>query len=117
MYGLINEIIKKYNGNYEIAVHVPLNMIIRDLGLMSDDEKKYAKNDWTHVDFLIYKTIDKSPVLAIEVDGSKKLTLFRSRVGKTSKLLKDFDNEINAYINKLKKIKKIDIQDLIGDTK
>ena len=53
----------------------------------------------------------------IEVDGSKKLTLFRSRVGKTSKLLKDFDNEINAYINKLKKIKKIDIQDLIGDTK
>lgn len=71
MYGLINEIIKKYNGNYEIAVHVPLNMIIRDLGLMSDDEKKYAKNDWTHVDFLIYKTIDKSPVLAIEVDGSK----------------------------------------------
>ena len=71
MYGLINEIIKKYNGNYEIAVHVPLNMIIRDLGLMSDDEKKYAKNDWTHVDFLIYKTIDKSPALAIEVDGSK----------------------------------------------
>ena len=50
---------------------MPLNMIIRDLGLMSDDEKKYAKNDWTHVDFLIYKTIDKSPVLAIEVDGSK----------------------------------------------
>lgn len=24
-----------------------------------------------NVDFLIYKTIDKSPVLAIEVDGSK----------------------------------------------
>lgn len=32
---------------------------------------KDAKNDWTHVDFLIYKTIDKSPVLAIEVDGFK----------------------------------------------
>jgi hypothetical protein len=71
MYALLDDILKKYNGNYDIAVHVPLNMIIRDYSLMTNDEKKYAKNDWTHVDFLIYKTIDKSPVLAIEVDGSK----------------------------------------------
>ena len=71
MYALINDILGKYNGNYECAIHIPLNMIIRDYSLMTNDEKKYAKNDWTHVDFLIYKTIDKSPVLAIEVDGSK----------------------------------------------
>ena len=69
MYALLENVIKKYYGNYDIAVHVPLNMIIRDYSLMTHDEKKYAKNDWTHVDFLIYKTIDKSAVLAIEVDG------------------------------------------------
>ena len=46
-------------------------MIIRDYSFMTNEEKKYAKNDWTHVDFLIYKTIDKSPILAIEVDGFK----------------------------------------------
>ncbi|MBQ3311421.1 DUF2726 domain-containing protein [bacterium] len=71
MYALLDDILEKYNGNYDVAVHVPLNMIIRDFSLMTNDERKYAKNDWTHVDFLIYKTIDKSPVLAIEVDGSK----------------------------------------------
>lgn len=71
MYALLEDILEKYNGNYDVAVHVPLNMIIRDYSLMTNDEKKYAKNNWTHVDFLIYKTIDKSPVLAIEVDGLK----------------------------------------------
>ena len=71
MYALLDDILEKYNGNYDVAVHVPLNMIIRDYSLMTNDEKKYAKNNWTHVDFLIYKTIDKSPVLAIEVDGLK----------------------------------------------
>lgn len=71
MYTLIKDNLEKYNGNYECAVHVPLNMLIRDFSLMTNDEKKYAKNDWTHVDFLIYKTINRSPVLAIEVDGLK----------------------------------------------
>lgn len=71
MYALLQDILEKYNGSYEVAVHVPLNMIIRDYSLMTNEEKKYAKNDWTHVDFLIYKSIDKSPVLAIDVDGLK----------------------------------------------
>lgn len=71
MNALLNDILKKYNGNYDVAVHVPLSMIIRDDSLMTNNEKKYAKNDWTHVDFLIYKTIDKTPVLCIEVDGLK----------------------------------------------
>ena len=58
-----------------IKVDDPVRMYLKEIGkiplLSLEDEKKYAKNDWTHVDFLIYKTIDKSPVLAIEVDGSK----------------------------------------------
>ncbi len=71
MYALLNDVLKKYNNNHGIAVHVPLNMIIKDYSLMTEEEKNYAKNSWTHVDFLIYKTIDKSPYAAIEVDGSK----------------------------------------------
>ena len=71
MFALISDILKEYNGEYECAIHIPLNMIIRDYNLMTNEEKKYAKNSWTHVDFLIYKTIDKSSVLAIEVDGLK----------------------------------------------
>ena len=71
MFALISDILKEYNGEYECAIHIPLNMIIRDYNLMTTEEKKYAKNSWTHVDFLIYKTIDKSSVLAIEVDGLK----------------------------------------------
>lgn len=71
MFAIINDVLQKYNNNYGIAVHVPLNMIIKDFTLMSDEEKEYAKNNWTHVDFLIYKTIDKSPIIAIEVDGAK----------------------------------------------
>ncbi len=71
MYGIICDVLKEYNGKYAVAAHVPLNMIIRDYSLMDENEKKYAKNDWTHVDFLIYKTIDKTPYVAIEVDGSK----------------------------------------------
>lgn len=86
--------IKNTSKYYEIIS----NYVVKSIQYLNVAKGKYVNNE-------------------IEVDGSKKLTLFRSRVGKTSKLLKDFDNEINAYINKLKKIKKIDIQDLIGDTK
>ncbi len=71
MYGIICDVLKEYKGKYAVAAHVPLNMIIRDYSLMDENEKKYAKNDWTHVDFLIYKTIDKTPYVAIEVDGAR----------------------------------------------
>lgn len=71
MFVIINDVLKKHYNNYDVAVHVPVNMIIKDYDLMTDKEKKYAKNDWTHVDFLIYKKIDKTPIVAIEVDGDK----------------------------------------------
>lgn len=70
MYGTITNILKAYD-SLDVAVHVPLNAIIRDASILTDTERKYAINNWTHVDFLIYKKIDKSPLLAIEVDGYK----------------------------------------------
>ena len=47
----------------------PLNMLIRDPKLLSEQECQYAMNPATHLDFLVYNRISKKPVLAIEVDG------------------------------------------------
>lgn len=72
MYSIIDDVLNMQNfRNLSVAVHVPLKMIIRDKTLMTEKEMKYAFNDWTHVDFLIYNSIDKQPLLAIEVDGVK----------------------------------------------
>jgi len=68
MYTVICDVLQEYN-NFDVAVHVPLNIIIKDTSFMDDSERKYILNDWSHTDFLIYNKIDKSPVAAIEVDG------------------------------------------------
>jgi hypothetical protein len=54
-----------------VAQHIPLNMVIRDMKKLSELEVKYAMNINTHLDFVVYRKIDKSLVLAIEVDGYK----------------------------------------------
>ncbi|MGL4367584.1 MAG: AAA domain-containing protein [Brevinemataceae bacterium] len=70
MYSVIEDVLAEDNfSKLSVVVHQPLNALIRDLYKLDDDEAKYIANPWTHVDFLIYNQIDKSPVLAIEVDG------------------------------------------------
>ncbi len=44
-------------------------MLIRDQSLLTTDELKFAVNSWTHLDFVIFNRMDKSAVLAVEVDG------------------------------------------------
>ena len=70
MFALITDILKdeKFK-RFEVAVHVPFKMIIRDTSLMTPHEKQYAMNILTHVDFLIFDAIGKIPKLVIEVDG------------------------------------------------
>lgn len=69
-YKVLKEVLtEKYENRYGIAVRIPINRIIRDFSLLDKNELKYAQNDWTHVDFLIYSKINKSPIFAIEVDG------------------------------------------------
>ena len=36
---------------------------------MNFEEKGFAQNPWSHVDFLIFNRLDKEPVLVVEVDG------------------------------------------------
>ena len=72
MYGTIVNILKleKYsNLSINIICHQPLNMLISDTKLLSDEERKYAMHPSTHIDFLLYNQVSKKPVLAIEVDG------------------------------------------------
>ena len=53
----------------DFVVHQPLYTLIKDFSALNDEEKSYVQNPGTHIDFLIYNKMDKSPVLAVEVDG------------------------------------------------
>ncbi len=70
MYALIGDVLKDdHFTRFDVAVHVPVRMIIRDLNRLDDAERRYAENILTHVDFLIFDKCGKKPRLAIEVDG------------------------------------------------
>ena len=43
--------------------------MIRNWTLLNDEERRYASNGATHLDFLIYNQVSKQPVLAVETDG------------------------------------------------
>ena len=58
---------RKYG--FRIACHYPIRYLFSDTDLLSEEEKIYLSRTGTHVDFLIYKAIGKTPVVAIEVDG------------------------------------------------
>jgi hypothetical protein len=72
MYGTIVDILKSdqySNLSINIICHQPLNMLVRDTRLLTDEERKYAMNPSTHIDFLLYNQVSKKTILAIEVDG------------------------------------------------
>lgn len=52
-----------------VVFQFPLSMLVRNTEMLTDEETAYATHPWTHADFVIYRRIDKSPVLVIEVDG------------------------------------------------
>lgn len=69
-YTLIKEVIQKNNyDNLDVAVHIPLNALLKKLDMLEEREKEFAQNTWTHVDFVIYNKMDKKMVIAVEVDG------------------------------------------------
>ena len=37
--------------------------------MLTEEETAYARNPLTHIDFLLFRRMDKSPLLAVEVDG------------------------------------------------
>lgn len=59
---------KAYRG-YGVVFQFPLSILIRDTEKLTTEESTYATHPWTQTDFLVYRKVDKSPVLVIEVDG------------------------------------------------
>jgi hypothetical protein len=53
-----------------VVLHMPLAILLPDNTLMTAEEIRYARHPWTHVDFCVYRKVDKSVVLVIEVDGT-----------------------------------------------
>jgi len=70
MYGVIQKVLNEEQFmKFNVSVHVPLKMILRDMQKLDANEKQYAQNILTHVDFLIFDKIGKVPRLVVEVDG------------------------------------------------
>ncbi len=72
MYDLIKEVlaISRFN-SLNVATHVPLKYIFRDLSKLEGSEYEYANNILAHCDFIIFNRITKNPILGIEVDGTR----------------------------------------------
>ena len=71
LYTVIEKILQKEQfSSVDCAVHVSVNHLIRDYTLLTEEEIVYARNPLTHVDFLLFRRVDKSPLLAVEVDGT-----------------------------------------------
>ena len=70
IYGLIQEIlISDEFCDLDSVVHQPLRMLIKDMKQLDDHEIAYVMNRKTHTDFVIFRRVDRSPVLVVEVDG------------------------------------------------
>lgn len=66
----INEILQKRGfSNLALACHIPLVRLLGDMTRLDENERKYAQNPRTHIDFVVYHKMDKMPLLAIEIDG------------------------------------------------
>ena len=70
MYAAISDILQGMPDlPLNVICHQKVRLLIRDYEKLTEEERRYATHPNTHVDFLIYNRITKTPVLAIEVDG------------------------------------------------
>lgn len=53
----------------ECMRHVPLSWLRLNSPDLSEREREFVMHPWAHVDLLIYDTISKEPLVAIEIDG------------------------------------------------
>lgn len=65
---LLEECLRE-KGYLGFALNVRLSTIIKIPLELSDIERSYLSHPWTHVDFLIYNKVSKTPLFALEVDG------------------------------------------------
>ena len=71
MYSVIQEVLSEEAfSSIGCAVHVSLAALVKDYEPLTEEERRYARNPLTHIDFLLFRQMDKQPVLAIEGDGT-----------------------------------------------
>jgi superfamily I DNA and/or RNA helicase len=94
MFGLIKLVLadEKFL-KYDVILHFPINQLIKDFSKLDEQETKYASNPLTHLDFLIYNKLGKTPILGIEVDGFE----FHKQGTKQSKRDKMKDEILDKY--------------------
>lgn len=73
--------------NWNVVCHYPLSRLITDFEGLDTQEIAFISNSLSHVDFLIYNSITKKPIMVIEVDGWKYHNL--SEVQQSRDKLKD----------------------------
>ena len=72
MYNLIKDVLNEMNlSELDVLIHFPMNMLIKDVSFLTEEEIRFAMHPNTHFDFLIYNKISKQAVLVVEVDGFK----------------------------------------------
>ena len=55
----------------DCVIHSSLATLVRDHSLLTEEEDRYASNPLTHLDFLLFNKMDKKPIMAIEIDGTR----------------------------------------------
>ena len=91
--------------NIEVVCHYPLSRLIEDWSVLDNIERAFAESQFTHIDFLLYNSITKKPLLAIEVDGWKYHN--ENEIQQSRDLLKD--NILSKYGLNLQRISTISL--------
>ena len=68
---LVKAIDKIQMSNWGVICHYPLYRLITDFEGLNTQEIAFISNSLSHVDFLLYNSITKKPLMTIEVDGWK----------------------------------------------
>jgi superfamily I DNA and/or RNA helicase len=68
---LVKAIDKINMPNWKIICHYPLSRLITNFEGLDTHEIAFISNSLSHVDFLLYNSLTKKPLMAIEVDGWK----------------------------------------------
>ncbi len=101
MFGLIKQVLAEENFlKYDVLTHFPIRQLIKDFSKLDEQEIKYVSNPLTHLDFLIYNKLGKTPVLAIEVDGfefHKDGTMQAERDKKKDQILNKYNFPIMRF--------------------
>ena len=91
-YAVIQNMLPKAEFSFvDCAVHVSLVNLVKDYSMLTEEETAYARNPLTHVDFLLFRRMDKSPLLAVEVDGAAFHTAGSVQAGRDEKKNRIFE--------------------------